>query len=140
MRPLLLLVMTAAAACADIQSVMSEPNLEKRSERALANADVELDAARKANHAQDSKAFASALDEVRQSIELCYKSLQESGKAARKSPKYFKKAEMKLRDISKRLDNLEKDVMMDERGPVTSLKKRVDELNEQLVLDIMTKK
>lgn len=140
MKPVLLIVLTAVAACADIQSVMTEPNLEKRSERALANADAELDVARKANREQDSKAFSSALDQVRQSIELCYKSLQESGKAARKSPKYFKKAEMKLRDIAKRLDNMEKDVMMDERGPVISLKKRVEELNEQLVLDIMTKK
>ncbi len=140
MRLLLAGVLFASLTRADMKRVMSEPNLEKRSERALENAEEVLNEARKAYHAQDMKAFSMALKEVRDSVELSYKSLQESGKAARRSPKYFKKADVRLREIARRLDNLEKDVMMDERAEVTALKKRVDEVDEQVVLDIMSKK
>jgi len=140
MKPLLAVCLWSSLAFADLNWVMSEPNLEKRSDRALENADEAVGEARKSYRAQDMKAFATALKEVRDSVELSYKSLQESGKAARRSPKYFKRADARLRELAKKLDNLEKDVMMDERTEVTALKKRVDELDEQVVLDIMTKK
>jgi len=140
MRFVCLVSLFAVFATADINSVMNEPNLERRSERALENADEAVGHAKKAYSAQDMAGYQKALKEVLDSIELCYKSLQESGKKARRSPKYFKKADMRLHDLSKRLDNLEKEVMIEDRGTVTSLKHRVDELNEQVVLDIMTKK
>jgi len=140
MKLLLACMLFGSVAFADLQTVLSEPNLEKRSEKALSNADAMVSEARKAYKADDMKTFQANLKEVRESIELSYKSLQESGKAARRNPKYFKKADLKLREIAKKLDNLEKDVVMDERAEVTSLKKRVDELNEQIVLDIMSKK
>jgi hypothetical protein len=140
MRIVLLFLFVALTAFADLQSVLNEPNLERRSDKALANADAILNEARKQYQAQDTKGFESSLKEVHESVELSYKSLKDSGKVARKSPKYFKRAEMKLRGISKRLDNLEKDLLIDERSQVSALKKRVDELSDQIVLDIMTKR
>jgi hypothetical protein len=47
---------------------------------------------------------------------------------------------MKLHDLGKRLDTFEKDVSIDERAPVIEVKKRVDELEDEILLQIMTKK
>jgi hypothetical protein len=125
---------------ADIAAVKAEPNLEHRSDRALENAFNALDAAKKAYKDADNKGFHEALGELRESVDVSYKSLNDTGKAARRNPKYFKRAQMKLHDLGKRLDTFEKDVSIDERAPVIEVKKRVDELEDEILLQIMTKK
>jgi len=139
MRCLMMLFATSLL-FADLNSVMSEPNLEKRSDRALDNAEHALTEARKAYHAADNAGFKTALQEVGDSVDLSYNSLKSTGKSARRNPKYFKRAEMRLRDLTKRLDNLEKEMAMDDRPAVSALKKRVDQMNDQLVQEIFTKK
>lgn len=140
MKYLILLAALCSVLQADMTAVKSESNLERRSERALQNAFNELDVAKKAYKESDDKGFRAALTEIRESVDLCYRSLQDTGKAARRSPKYFKRAQMKLHDLAKRLDTFEKDVILDERPPVIEVKKRVDELEDQILLEIMTKK
>jgi hypothetical protein len=125
---------------ADLATVQSEPNLEKRSDKALANADLAMEAARKAYQAPDLKAFEASLNEVRESVDLSYKSLQDTGKAARRSPKYFKRAELKLRALLKRLENLKVDVALDDRAQVESLAKHVNDVHDQILHEIMTKR
>ena len=140
MKLLLLLPMAATLLSADFQAAMKEPNLERRSERLLENADAAMDEARRAYDAADNKGFDTALKEVGDSAEASFQALRDTGKSGRKHPKYFKKAELKTRELSKRLDTFEKDVSMDHRPTVLAVKHRVDELNDKLVMEIMTKK
>ena len=125
---------------ADLASVKSESNLERRSERALDNASLAIDAAREASQKGSASQFETALQELQDSVELSFNSLQQTGKAARSSPKYFKRAELKTRALLKRLDTLESEIPYDERAKLAGVKKRLHEINDQLVLDIMTKK
>jgi len=124
---------------ADLAQVRAEPNLEKRSELALDYANTAIDQAKKA-YEEATPQFPEHIQEVRQAVELSYESLQNTGKAARRSPKYFKRAEMRIRSLLKRLDNLEQQVSVDDREPIQAARKRISEVHEQVLLDIMSKK
>jgi hypothetical protein len=140
-RPLLLLTAAASMLSAfDLNSIRKEPNLEKRSELALGNAETALDRARDAYQKGNYADFKEALAEVSDSIELCKQSLDESGKNARKSPKYFKKAEIGIRKLSRRLDNLQVEVSVDDRPAVEPVVGRAHKLQEEILLAIMGKK
>jgi hypothetical protein len=137
------LLLTAAASLLsafDLDAVRKEPSLEKRSELALNNADTALDRARDAYQKADDPAFKAALAEVSDSIGLCKQSLDESGKNARKSPKYFKKAEIGIRRLSRRLDNLQIEVSVDDRPLVEPVAARAHTLQEEILHAIMGKK
>ena len=140
-RPLLLLTAAASLLSAfDLDAIRKEPNLEKRSELALGNAETALDRARDAYQKDNDADFKAAIAEVSDSIELCKQSLDESGKNARKSPKYFKKAEIGIRKLSRRLDNLQVEVSVDDRPAVEPVVDRAHKLQEEILLAIMGKK
>ena len=140
----LLLLLTATTACLvcafNLDSIRKEPNLERRSELALANADTALDHARDAYQKGDDAALKASLTEVSDSIELCKLSLDESGKNARKSPKYFKKAEIGIRRLSRRLDNFQVEVSVEDRPAITPVTERAHKLQEEILHAIMGKK
>ena len=62
-------VLALLIAFADISAVKSEPDLEKRSELALANADHAIDEARQAYSSGNDQAQHAALNEVKESVE-----------------------------------------------------------------------
>lgn len=136
----ILFLAAASAMAADLAGVKAEPNLEKRSERALLNAEAALDEARDALQAGDEKKLAAALRETGESIDLCKQSLDMSGKNARKSPKYFKKAEIGIRKLARRLDNFRLELSVDDREPVEKLIVRAHALQEEILDKIMRKK
>ena len=141
MRPAFIAMICALSlAGADLANVKNEPNLEKRSEKALENANHAIHEARTAYKASDLKLFRALLAEIKESVELSYNSLEETGKAARRSPKYFKRAEMKMHDIARRLDGLAAEVDFEERSGVEAIKKTASDLEDKLLLEIMTKK
>ena len=125
---------------AELDAVKAEPNLEKRSALALLNADSQIDAAKKAYEAADRESFTRAIDEVIASVDLSYDSLEDTGKRARRSPKHFKRAELKVRGLIRRLDGIEREVALDDRAPISNALKRLHEVHDKLVVDIMTKK
>ena len=133
-------LLTAADVPPTLDEVRKEANLEKRAGIALEYADYTVDAARKAYHAEDDKLYTAALTSVGDAVSLSYKSLQETGKAARRSPKHFKRAELKLRQLIRRLEALENEVDFESRPLVADAKKRIQGVHEQLLADIMTKK
>jgi len=132
----------AALAFGEIpKSVMAENDLQKRSELALQAADDQITAASKAySSGSEPKEFQGHLDSIVELTRLSLKSLQESGKRAGRSPKYFKRAELKLRSLLRRLDSLEKDVLSEDRPPVEKVKNLVSETHEQILQDIMSKR
>ena len=124
----------------DLNSVKQEPNLERRSDLALDHANEELDTAREAFNASDSSKMQSALEEVTESVNLSYQSLLDTGKDARRSPKFFKRAELRTRDLLRRLEGLERSVDLDSRAYVDQVKDRVSEVHDNLLKSIMSKK
>lgn len=122
----------------DLAAIRQEPNLERRSELALANASAAMDAARDASG--DTAKMKAALAELRESVDLAYQSLVDSGKSARRSPKFFKRAELKTRELMRRLEGLAQAVDVDDRVFVESVRDRVSKVHDDLIQDIMQKK
>jgi hypothetical protein len=139
-RSAIVFLVATVTAAGSLDQVMQEKNLEKRSEVALRYASKEIDAARDFYAADQMEEFRRSVNQVGALAELSYKSLQDTGKRARRSPKWFKRAELSLRSILRRIDGLEKDVSYDDRPVVETVHKRVAGIHEQILLDIMTKK
>ena len=126
-------------AFADIAAVKSEPDVERRSELALASADKEMDAARLAYNGGDEKAEQLALGEVRELVDVSYDALEHSNRAPRKS-KYYKNAELKLRALLRRLNSFRDQVSFEGREPVEAVIKRVSDVHDQVLAAIMSKR
>jgi len=123
------------------KSILEERDLEKRSELALKEADDQIsEAAKSYKSAPEMKEFQAHLDSIGELAQFSLKSLQDSGKRAGRRPKYFKRAEMKLRSLLRRLDTLEMDVSAEDRPPVEKIKLAVAEAHEQVLQDIMSKR
>jgi hypothetical protein len=123
-----------------LEAVKAEPNLEKRSEKALLAAQHFLDQLRKSGDLHDRAAVQTALDDIRAGVELCVDSLRDSGKDARRSPKYFKKAEIGLRKLNRHLEDVRIALSADDRSPVAALLVYTHQVQDDLLLGIFTKK
>lgn len=132
-------VLVLLIAFADLTGVKSEPDLEKRSELALANADRAIDEARDAYTNGNDKAQQAALIEVQESVETSYEALEHSNKPPRRS-KYYKNAELKVRALMRRLTSLREEVGFEARQSVDSVIKKLSDVHDQLINDVMSKK
>jgi hypothetical protein len=126
-------------AFADITAVKTEPNLEKRSDLALEDANRAIDAARAAYQAGDVQKAIAELNEVREAAEVSLESLESSGKEPRRS-KYFKNAEIKLRLMMRRLSGFRDEMSVEDRKPLEDAAARLQEVHDRLLLEIMSKK
>jgi hypothetical protein len=124
----------------DLTSVKSEPNLQKRSERALDYANSALDAARDAYKDGDAEKAQEQLQEVRDSVDLAYQSLSDTGKDPRRDPKFFKRAELRTRELLRRLEGLAQTMSFLDRPNVDKVHDRVSEVHDSLLNGIMSKK
>ncbi|MGD0301476.1 MAG: hypothetical protein ABSE86_30735 [Bryobacteraceae bacterium] len=126
-------------ALGDIASVKSEPDLERRSELALATADKDIDAAKLAYNGGDEKAEQEALAEVKELVDVSYDALEHSNKAPRRS-KYYKNAELKLSALLRRLNSFRDQVSFESREAVDAVIKRVSDVHDEVLAAIMSKK
>lgn len=139
-----LLFALAAALClvpawlrADLKQARAEPNLEKRSKLALDNAAAVYQEARSAYENGDNDKVAAAVAEIQESVDLAYTSLTQTGKNPRKSPKWFKKAEIETRDLLRKLDAFQQEMSFTERPMLEKVKARVQEVHDDLLLGLM---
>ena len=132
-------VLALFLAFADLGALKSEPDLDRRSELALANSDHAIDAARKAFSDGDDKAVDAALDEVKESVDISLDALEHTNKAPRKS-KYYKSAELKVRALIRRLNSFRDEVSFDTRQHVDQVIKRLSTVHDDLIEGIMSKK
>ena len=123
--------------CADLKTAMAEPDLGKRSKLALDNAGVMLKATREAYTAGEREKVTAAADEYLASINLASESLKATGKNPRKSPRWFKQAEIATRDLLKKLETLQHDMSFDERSELDKAKARTQEVHDELLLGLM---
>jgi hypothetical protein len=124
----------------DLAGVRTEPNLERRSELALENANAALDQAREAYNGGDLTKVQFELDEVGESVDLAYQSLEETGKDARRNPKFFKRAELKTHDLLRRLEGIREAASYDDRALFEKLRERVAQVDDNLLKGLMSKK
>jgi hypothetical protein len=124
---------------ADLPTIKAQPDLEKRSELALSNADADVTAAREAYNQGDLKKMQALLQDLRDSVDLSIQSLEQTHKRARNS-KYYKQAELKTRALARRLMTLADEVSVDDRKMVEDARQRVLDVHDQLLSDIMGKK
>ena len=124
----------------DLTSIQQEPNLERRSQLAMEAANSALDAARTDYQANDLDKTRASLDEVGEAVNLAYTSLKQTGKEARRDPKFFKKTELATRQMLRRIEGMAEGMNFEDRSLVDKLRERVTTIHENLLQDIMAKK
>jgi len=132
-----LLLVTLIPAWADLTAARAEPNLEKRSKLAMDNAIAVLHEAREAYLNGDSKEAAAKVGEVEESIDLVYTSLMQTGKDPRRSPRWFKRAEIETRNLLRSLDSFQHDMSFDDRPMLNKTKERVQKVHDDLLTGLM---
>ncbi|HLG97280.1 MAG TPA: hypothetical protein VKX49_13295 [Bryobacteraceae bacterium] len=126
-------------AFSDIGAVKAEPDLDKRSELALVNADHNIDQAEQAYKSGDLSGTETALKDVSESVVVCYDALQQTRTPPRKS-KYYKRAELKVQALLRRLNGFREDVGFETQAAVDAAVKKVSDVHDHLIADIMSKK
>ena len=126
-----------AAASTELDAVRAEANLEKRSKLALDNAASALRSAREAYQAGDTATVTAKTDEVGESVDLAYNSLTETGKNPRKSPKWFKHAEMETRELTRRLEDFAQQMNYNDRAILDKIRARVEQVHDELLTGLM---
>jgi len=122
---------------ADLKQAMAEPNLEKRSKLALDNAVAAYQVARTAYQNGENDRVTAAITEIQESVDLADNSLTQTGKNPRKSPKWFKKAEIETRDLLRKLESFQQEMSFTERPMLDKAKARVQEVHDSLLLGLM---
>lgn len=123
----------------DLNSIKSDPNLERRSDQALDYATTAMENTRDLYNAGDTAKWRDALDQVAAAIDLSYQSLTEAGKNAR-NDKHFKRAELKTRELLRRLDGLRDDVDFEDQSAVDRIRAKISQIHDELLQRIMSKK
>ena len=105
--PIAILCFTLCLGAVDLEAVKKEPDLQKRSELALDAAAEALKHARTLPAEGGSVADLQVdMDTMVQAVELSLKSLHDTGKRPDKLGRYYKKGELRTREMLKQLENL----------------------------------
>ena len=123
---------------ANPQSLISEIKAEhdpvKRSEKALSLADTSFDNARENYNRGDIHKGDAELENMMTALEECVSSLDVARKA-----KYYKKAEMNVALLQRRLQGLLDDINLQQRGWAEYTQRKLDELHDKLLEGVMRK-
>jgi hypothetical protein len=133
----LLMPLLAGCLLADLKPALAEPNLEKRSRLALDNAAAALDAARAEYAKGDNERVAAGIAEFQQSVDLAFKSLEDTRKNPRRSPKWFKYAEIHTRNLLRKLDAFERDMSYADRSMVEQVKADLQQIHDRLLVGLV---
>ncbi len=133
----LALLLAGSPLLADLARVNAEPNLEKRSKLALENAEAVLKDARAAYDKGDAVDTRKLLGEVKDSVLLAQTSLKETGKDPRRSPKWFKYAEIHTRDLLRRLDAFREQMSYTDRPMIEAVRPAIQQVHDDILMGIM---
>ncbi len=123
----------------DLETARSEHDPEKRSERALDYAEGRLEASRDSYASGDYKKAMAGVNDIREAVDLARTSLEESRKNPRKS-KYYKRAELRLRELARHLEEFKRESSIDDRPPIDALITHVNQVHDDLLAGILEKK
>jgi len=122
---------------ADLKQAMAEPNLEKRSKLALDNAAAAYQTARAAYDTGENEKVATDATEIIESVDLAYTSLMKTGKDPRKSPKWFKQAEIETRTLLRRIETFQQQMNFTDRDLLDKTKAKVQQVHDDLLVGLM---
>jgi hypothetical protein len=132
------LLAAAFAVSASSQSFLEELKSERdpgrRAEMALSYADESFDSAKTNYKKGDIHEGDVALDNMTSALNACVESVAVANKA-----RFYKKAEMKVALLQRRLSGLLDDLSMTERGWAEQTARRVEEIHEKLLDGVMRK-
>ncbi len=122
---------------ADLTRATAERNLEKRSKLALENAMTVYQDARAAYDKGENDRVAACAAEIEASVDLAYTSLKDTGKDPRRSPKWFKRAEIETRDLLRKLEGFQQEMSFADRPLLDKVKAKVQQVHDDLLLGLM---
>jgi hypothetical protein len=134
---LTLLLAASGPAWAGLDQIRAEQNLEKRSVLAMDNAAAALKEARAAYNVGDTAKTAEKAKEIEESVDLAYTALEKTGKDPRRSPKWFKHAEIQSNELLRSMEALEHDMSLDDRVILEKTKERVQQVHDNLLAGLM---
>jgi hypothetical protein len=137
MGALVLLLAAAGSLRADLKQAMAEPNLEKRSRLALENASAAYQTARSAYDAGENEKVTAAAVEITESVDLAYTSLMKTGKDPRRSPKWFKQAEIETRGLLRKIEGFQQQMSFSDRELLDKAKAKVQQVHDDLLVGLM---
>jgi site-specific recombinase len=126
------------SALANAQNLISEIRAEhdpaKRSEKALNLADAAFDSARELYTKGDIHKGDAELENMMTALEECLSSLDTAHKA-----RYYKKAEINVAVLQRRLQGLLDDIDLQQRGWAEYTQRKLDQLHDKLLDGVMRK-
>jgi hypothetical protein len=122
---------------ADLKAALAEHDLGKRSKLALENAGAAIKTAREAYQQGDNTAVTAAAREIQESVDLAWDSLESTGKNPRKSPRWFKQAEIETRNLLKKLETLQHDMSFEDRTVLDNAKAHLQKVHDDLLTGLM---
>jgi DNA gyrase/topoisomerase IV subunit B len=130
----LVLFSSSMGAQSFLAEIASEHDPGKRSELALTYANESFDDARGYYQKGAVEKGDAALENMTTALQACVQSLAVSNKV-----KFYKKAELKVAYLQRRMSGLVEDLGVQERGWAEQTKRKVEEIHEKLLEGVMRK-
>jgi hypothetical protein len=131
---LTLILAFSASAQSFLAELKSEHDPAKRTEMALLFADESFDNARSFYAKGDIQKGDAQLEDMTSLLNACVESLAAANKA-----KFYKKAEMKVAYLQRRLSGLMEQLAVQERGWAEYTGRKLDEIHDKLLNGVMRK-
>jgi hypothetical protein len=122
---------------ASLAAARAERDLGRRSKLALDNAMELIKSVRESYNNGDSAEVAAGAKEIDESVALAWESLVATGKNPRKSPRWFKAAEIETRTLLKKLDTLQRDLSFEDRAVLDAPLARLQKVHDDLLNGLM---
>jgi type II secretory pathway component PulJ len=106
----------------------------KRAEIELSKAEVAFDSARDAYHSGKIEQGDADLDGMTKALHLCVDSLEAAHKA-----RYYKKAELRVASLQRRMASLLDDIDLPRRGWAEQTSRELDTIHDRLLAGVMRK-
>ena len=131
---LLFAMLSSVMPAQSLLEINQERNPEKRSEMALTYADEALDNARDYYLKGAMSKGDAALENMTHALDACMQSLAMENKA-----KFYKKAELKIAYLQRRLSGVISDISIQQRGWAEQTQRRVEEIHDKILDGVMRK-
>jgi hypothetical protein len=113
---------------------------EKVYQASLDKAYNSIDSARAANEAGRYQEAIQIVESVAEDVESALATLEAMPKPAYKNHKNYKRAEIRTREILRRLDTFINDCAIDEREAMQPHRARINKVHDKLLAGVMSKK
>lgn len=129
-----------AAAPATLDQVRAEPNLERRARAAVDFATAVERDSETVYSSGDMEATRAAIGTMVLAVELARDSFEQSGLTPGRNPRPYKYAELRVRELLVRLNNLDHKMDTEERAVLDRPRARIQEIHDEWFEGIMGRK